>query len=118
LTVVRYLADENFNGQILRQMRRRLASFDVITIQELQLEGAKDPVVLEFAAAQDRVLLTHDWQTMPGFAYDRLVKGMNLPGVIVVPERMPLRQILNELELLDSCSEQSEWSDLVMRLPL
>jgi hypothetical protein len=41
-----------------------------------------------------------------------------MPGVIVVPDRMAVRQVIEELLLVEACSEQEDWAGLVVYLPL
>jgi hypothetical protein len=55
---------------------------------------------------------------MPDFAYARMVAGKPMPGVFVVNDRLPVRQAIDELLLVDACSEQAEWAGLVLYLPL
>jgi hypothetical protein len=40
-----------------------------------------------------------------------------MPGVFVVNDRMAVRQAIDELLLIDGCSEQAEWAGLVIHLP-
>jgi predicted nuclease of predicted toxin-antitoxin system len=70
--VLRFLADENFNNDILRGLLRRDSSIDVVRLQDVGLSGSDDPTVLEMAAETGRVLLTHDASTMTRHAYDRV----------------------------------------------
>lgn len=58
--MLRFAADENFNNDIVRGLRRRKPNLDVVRVQEAGLSGAVDPDVLEWAAREGRVLLTHD----------------------------------------------------------
>jgi predicted nuclease of predicted toxin-antitoxin system len=46
------------------------------------LSGKDDPTVLAWAASENRILLTHDVATITRFAYDRIVRGLPMPGVI------------------------------------
>ncbi len=79
------LADENFNGRILRGLLRRLPALDVVRVQDVEgLYGAGDPAVLEWAANEKRVVLTHDAATMAGYAYDRVMAGKLMPGVFEI----------------------------------
>jgi hypothetical protein len=39
-------------------------------------------------------------------------------GVFVINDRMPIRQVIDELLLLDDCSEQDDWKGIVLYLPL
>ncbi len=41
-----------------------------------------------------------------------------MPGMFVVNDRMPLRQAIDEILFLDEYSEQDEWEQLVVYLPL
>jgi len=116
--MLRLLSDENFNGDIVRGLLLRHPILDLCRVQDVGLEEADDPTILEWAAANNRILLTHDHATMPDFAYARVVIGQPMPGVFVVPDRMAVRQVIEELLLMDACSEQAEWVGLVVYLPL
>jgi len=116
--VLRFLADENFNGDITRGLLLRDPNIDLIRVQDVGLSEAEDTPILEWAAVHNRIVLTHDRATMPDFAYDRIVAGQQMPGVFVLNERMPIRQAIEELLLIDECTEQEEWYNLVVYLPL
>jgi Domain of unknown function (DUF5615) len=44
---MRLLADENFNGSILRGLIRRLPDIDIVRIQDVGLIHADDPTILQ-----------------------------------------------------------------------
>jgi predicted nuclease of predicted toxin-antitoxin system len=77
-------ADENFNNDIVRGLRRRAPDLDIIRVQDVGLSGADDPAVLEWAAHEGRVLLTHDVSTITRFAYDRVRAGKSMSDVFEV----------------------------------
>ena len=112
------VSDENFNGDILRGLLLRHPVLDLHRVQDVGLEEADDPTILAWAAANNRIVLTHDHATMPDFAYARVVAEQPIPGVFVVPDRMAVRQAIEELLLVEVCSEQAEWASLVVYLPL
>ena len=58
--MLRFAADENFNGDIIRGLLRRKPDLDVVRMQDVGLSGADDGTVLEWAALQGRVVITHD----------------------------------------------------------
>jgi predicted nuclease of predicted toxin-antitoxin system len=116
--MLRLASDENFNGDIVRGLRLRRPDLDLIRIQDAGLGGIDDPGVLAWAAENDRILLTHDRATMPDCAYARAAKGQPMPGVFVVGDRLSPGQVIEELLLIDSCSEQAEWVGRVLFLPL
>jgi len=68
----RLLADENRNHDLMRGVLRRLPSLDLARVQDVGLREVDDPGVLEWAARDGRIVLTHDVNTMPAFAYDRI----------------------------------------------
>ena len=70
--MLRLAADENFRYAIVRGLRRRNPSIDIVRIQDAGLMSADDPTVLEWAAQAFRVLLTHDVTTITAHAYERL----------------------------------------------
>ncbi len=116
--MTRFLADENFNFDIVRGLRRHLPSLDLVRIQELGLSGAVDPDILEFAANMGRVVLTHDVNTMTKFAYQRLDVAMPMPGVIAVPDTLPVGRAIEDLILMIECSLDDECENQVRHLPL
>lgn len=82
--MVPLLADENFNHRVLRGLRRRLPTIDCLPAQETEVYQRDDQDLLDWAALHNRVVLTHDVNTMTKYAYERLAAGHPLPGVIVV----------------------------------
>jgi predicted nuclease of predicted toxin-antitoxin system len=65
--MVRFLADENFNNQIVRGVLRQSSGIDIMRVQDVGLSGADDPAVLQWAAQEGRIVLTHDVATMVTF---------------------------------------------------
>ncbi|MEQ8996963.1 MAG: DUF5615 family PIN-like protein [Coleofasciculus sp. B1-GNL1-01] len=96
----------------------REPNLDLVRIQDIGLRAVGDPAILDWAAANNRIVLTHDRATMPNFAYERLTRGEEMSGLFVVNDRMPIRQVIDELLLLVDCSQQSEWKGIVLYLPL
>jgi hypothetical protein len=107
------LADENFNHHILRGVRFRIKSLDVIVAQSAGLCGASDPDLLAWAAKQRRLVLTHDRQTMPKYAYDRVRSDQPMPGIIVVSDVMPVGEAIEVLTMYLECGAADEFQNLV-----
>jgi len=116
--VIRLLADENFNNNIVRGVRLRDPDIDLVRIQDVGLSGADDPSVLEWAAEHRRVLLTHDVATITAFAYERVRAGKPMPGVFELSSTVALRSAIEDIVLLATCSEDGEWEGQVRYLPL
>ena len=116
--MLRLLTDEDFNGRIVRGLRRRMPELDLVRVQDTEVSGDEDPEVLEWAAAEGRILLTHDVATMTAFAYQRVREGKPLPGVVEVPQSMPIGQAIEDILLLAAASEPGEYEGQVVYLPL
>lgn len=85
---------------------------------EDQVERAEDPELLSWAAEQNRILITHDINTIPKYAYERIKRGLAMSGVIVVPKDFPIGQAIEELLTIIECSDQSEYINQVLHIPL
>ncbi|MCB0197289.1 MAG: DUF5615 family PIN-like protein [Anaerolineae bacterium] len=112
------LADENFNNNIIRGVLRRKPNADIIRVQDIGLSGADDPRVLEKAAQENRVLLTHDVSTITKYAYERLEAGQSMSGVFEVSRTAPIGSVIEDIVLLIECSLENEWAGQIIYLPL
>ena len=61
-------------------MRRREPSIDFVSAHEAGLDGVGDPELLNRAAEQGRVLVSHDRRTMLDDFRARLAAGKSSPG--------------------------------------
>jgi hypothetical protein len=116
--MLKFAADENFNNDILRGIRRRNRDIDIVRIQDEGLSGAIDPVVLEWAAGVGRLLLTHDVSTMTAFAYDRVRAGLSMPGIVEADRELSIGKAIEDIILLAECSRDGEWEGQIIYLPL
>ena len=116
--MLRYLADEDFDNRILRAFRRREPGLDWVRAQDVGLGGCHDEMVLQYAAEEQRVVLTRDVSTMTVAAYRRIVQADPMPGLIVVSHRMAIGQAVDELTFLATESVPDEWAGQVFSLPL
>lgn len=115
--MIKLLTDENFDGDVLRGLLRRIPDLDVVRVQDVGLMATPDPVILEWAAGEDRVLLTHDHQTMVPAAYDRVRAGLSMPGVFFVSRKMSLGLAIEQLLLALQCLESSDCRNSVEHFP-
>jgi hypothetical protein len=116
--MLRLLADENLRGDIARGLSLRKASLDIVRAQDVGLTGLEDPDVLRWAAQNQRIVLTHDRATMPYHAFQVLAEGRDMAGVFILNDRLSAGLAIEELFLLASCSEQTDWRERVVHLPL
>ena len=116
--MLRFAADENFNNDIVRGLLRRKAELDIIRVQDVGLSGNTDPIVLEWCANNDRVLLTHDVRTVTKHAYARVSAGKPMPGVFEVSRDISLGAAIEDILLIAEYSRDREWEGQVRYLPL
>jgi len=115
--MIRLLADENFKGQIVRALRLHLTEIDLVTVQELGLSGATDPVVLATAAQDGRVVLSHDVNTMTLYAIDRIEKNVPMPGLLIVRTTSPAIAI-EDISLIALAGEPQDFAQQIKFIPL
>jgi hypothetical protein len=116
--MIRFLADENFNNQIVRGILRQSPNISILRVQDVVLSGADDPTVLAWAAQEGRIVLTHDVATMTTFAYERIRSGLSMPGLFEISRRVPVGLAIEEVILIAECSFDDEWEGQVRFLPL
>ncbi len=116
--MLRFLTDEDFNRAIVRGVLRAPLSIDILRVQDVGLRTQDDASVLEWAAVEGRILLTHDAQTMPTHAYKRILEGLTMPGVFVVQQEVSIGRIIEDIMLISECSREGEWEGQVHYLPL
>jgi hypothetical protein len=116
--MLRFLADENFNNKVLRGLHHRKLDLDIVRAQDVGLSGANDPTLLQWAADDNRVVLTHDVSTMTKYAYERVKAGQPLPGVFEVSQNISVGTAIDEILCLAECSLEGEWDGQVRYLPL
>ena len=115
--MLRLASDENFNEHILRGLGAILPDLDVIRAVEAGQSSQPDDVILEWASRLQRILLTHDRDTMIGIAGERLKNQQDMPGLVVVRTSISIGAAIEELRVRCFCSEQEEWRDKIEYIP-
>jgi hypothetical protein len=115
--LIAFQADADLDHDIVVAVRRLEPTVDLASAAEGGLIGLADPEVLEAAARQGRILVTHDRRTMPGHFRDRLDEGRSSPGVFIVSQFEPIGPVVEVLTLVWAASESAEWQNQVRHLP-
>ncbi len=116
--MLRFVADENLDHAIVRGLLRRRPDLDIVTVYQAGLSGTDDASLLDWAAQEGRILLTHDVATMTRYAYERVQAGQKMPGVFEIGRDVLLSRAIEDLLLLAECSLEDEWQGQVRYLPL
>jgi hypothetical protein len=115
--VLRYLVDENVHADIIRALLRRRPDLELLTIQDAGWRAVADPLLLERAAEDRRVVISSDLSTLIGYAYARVRVGQTMPGLFVVRQRTAIGVVIEDLLLLAAASDDGEWEGQVLFLP-
>jgi predicted nuclease of predicted toxin-antitoxin system len=113
----RFQADADLNEEIVAGVVRREPGLDFQTAAEAALRGLSDHEVLARAAAENRILVTHDRRTMPGH-FARFILTQTSPGVFILSQKVSVRTAIEELLLVWVASEHEEWTNRIVDLPL
>lgn len=115
---MRFAADENFDGNVYRQLRKRLPDLDIVRVQDTSMYQSQDPILLEWAAEENRIILTHDVRTLVGYAYERIKNGLFMPGVILVSDFTDVGKAVSQLEMLIATGYPDDFLNQVIFVPL
>jgi hypothetical protein len=91
---------------------------DFVRLRDLGLAAVPDSEVLEYAASQRLIVVSHDVGSMPPIAIDRLAAGRLLSGLLLVPQRQPVAPVIDDLVLIWAASQADEWEGVIRFLPL
>ncbi len=116
--MIRFLTDEDFNGQILSGVRSRLPKLDIIRVWDTKVRERSDPEVLEFAASENRIILSHDVNTMGLHARARIFAGKPMTGLFLIHQDLAIGRAIDEIVTLAECSSDDEWNNAIEYLPL
>ncbi len=114
---IRFLADANFNQRIVSGLLLREPQIDFELPQGLIPDKMADLQILELGAASGRIIVTHDVRTMPRW-FRQFVELERSSGLILVPEKMAIREVIEDLLTIWHVSEAEEWINQMRRLPL
>ena len=114
---VRFQADGDLDGRIVRGLRRTTPEIDMRTASNAGLEGLKDPEVLRLIAKSGRILVSQDRRTMPGH-FARFTATERSAGLILLRDGISIANAIDELALIWSATEAEEWVDRLVWIPL
>lgn len=79
--------------------------------------GKDDLTLLQIAAEQNRILVSHDVRTIPKH-FRHFITQQASPGVILIPQKLPLSTAIEHLLIIWLASEAEEWVNQIRFLPL
>jgi hypothetical protein len=120
---LRFVLDEHLRGTLWHALQRHNAAgvniVDVTRIGgsvDLPL-GTLDPDLLLWAERERRILVTRDWNTMPGHLFEHLRKGHHSPGVVLLQRGYSMTELVSILVVAAYAGDPTEFQDQVRVLP-
>ncbi len=118
MTLPRFLADEDLRLGIVLAVRRLEPLLQIITVRDASLRAASDNEILDFAANEGWLILSHDVNTMRAAAERRVVEGLRMPGLFLIPQVRSTAAAAESLRVIWSASAFEAWGDRIVYLPL
>jgi len=114
---LKFLADADLNALIVDGVIRRRPAIDFRRHPDIDLEGKSDLQVLQLAADMDRLLVSHDFRTMPA-AFGEFISEHTSPGVLLVPQHLAIGEAIDDLLLFWELENAADWISRIGFLPI
>lgn len=114
---IKFQADADLNEDIVTGVLRRVPEIDFQTATEAGLIGIPDENVLEIAANENRILVTHDRKTMPKH-FAEFINNRDCSGVLIISQKLEIKTAIEDLILIWAASEASEYINVIRELPI
>jgi predicted nuclease of predicted toxin-antitoxin system len=102
------LSDEDLQGAMVAGLRLHVPGIDLVRVQDVGMRGTPDPILLEYSASQNRVIVTHDRNPMTAHAQDRMKQGLRMAGLIVLEQSMHIGKAIQEVGTLAQAGEPGD----------
>jgi hypothetical protein len=113
---VRFQADNDLRKAIMRGVVRSEPRIDFQSAQAARLDGVPDPEVLAFSADAGRILVSHDFQTIPRH-FQQFTRDRRSSGVLLIRQDLPVGKAVETLLLIWEASDSDEWVNRICLLP-
>ena len=113
----KFQADADLNQDIVTGVLRLAPEIDFQTAADAGFEGLPDENVLEIAASENRILVSHDRKTMPKH-FALFIENNRCAGVLIVSKKLEVSRAIEELILIWAASESEEYYNSIRQLPI
>lgn len=117
---LKYLIDENVNPLYPNQLRRREPGIVIQVVGEPETppKGTLDPEILCWCEDRKFVLVTNNRTSMPVHLSDHIALGRHISGIFILNPNLTIGENLEELILAALASDDDEYQDRIVYLPL
>lgn len=114
---IRFQADNDLKFGIVKAVRQREPTIDFVSAQEAGLDGVGDPELLDRAAGEGRVLVSHDRRTMIGHFRAHMAAGKSASGLLIVSQGAVIGDVVEALVYVWALSNPADLRDQAYYLP-
>lgn len=117
---INYLIDENVNPLYAEQLREKEPEILVKVIGESDVpaRGTLDPEILIWCEENHFILVTNNRTSMPVHLSDHLAQNRHIFGIFILNPNLSIGENLEELILIALASDENEYRDLIVYLPV
>jgi hypothetical protein len=111
--------DEHIPGALARGMQRQEPDVQIFVVGQANApkKHTNDSDLLLWVEKRGCFLVTNNRASMPDHLREHLAAGNHIPGILVVPRRLSLRMVIDELLLIWGASIPGEFQDQIVYLP-
>jgi hypothetical protein len=117
---LKYLLDENVDRAYQIQLLHQEPELVVLMVGDPgnPPKSTPDPDILCWCEVNGCVLVTNNRASMPGHLVDHLAQNRHVPGIFILNPDLGIGGNLEELILAALASEEDEYQDQIVYLPL
>ncbi|MGH1395976.1 MAG: DUF5615 family PIN-like protein [Trichormus sp.] len=117
---LKYLIDENVNPLYPNQIKLKEPDIVIQIVGEAGTppKGTLDPEILSWCEENDFILVTNNRTSMPVHLGDHIAVNRHIPGIFILNMNLSVGENIEELILLALASEDGEYQDRIIYLPL
>ena len=118
MKTIRFLFDENADPLYRHELLPREPDMVAWRVGDISAPPAAtlDPEILLWCEAKNFILVTNNRHSMPPHLANHLEQGRDIPGIIVMNDKMTVGETLDELWLIWSEADESKFHDNIICL--
>ena len=116
--MLRFVLDEHVPSAVLDAAVALEPTIDIVRVQDVGLRTRPDPVVIAWATRNGRLIVTNDFETMIGDAYQQLADGTSFPGLVAYTNRSSIGKLAEDIVMVAVMHTPEQAENQVFYSPL
>lgn len=113
---INLLVDEDVDGALTQALSSKFPE-RIVRVQDVGLRSVPDETILQWAAAQGRVILSGDRSTFPAHVIRRIQAGLPMAGAMILRHRFEHARVLEDISLILLYDEMAAWANRIEYVP-